>query len=181
MNIICYGDSNTFGYDPRSYFGGRYESHCRWVDILAVKTGWNVHNNGMNGRRIPSREVVFPKSTDLLVVMLGTNDLLQGNTVQMVLESMDCFLNCLNIDRNNILLVAPPPLQYGAWVSDQTLVDASVALGQVYQELAERQGIHFADSGRWNISISFDGVHFTEDGHKTFAEELKSFISHHII
>ena len=24
MNILCYGDSNTFGWDPRSFFGGRY-------------------------------------------------------------------------------------------------------------------------------------------------------------
>ena len=23
MNVICFGDSNTYGYDPRSYLGGR--------------------------------------------------------------------------------------------------------------------------------------------------------------
>ncbi len=33
MNIICFGDSNTYGYDPRGYFGGRYEADNRWVDI----------------------------------------------------------------------------------------------------------------------------------------------------
>ena len=36
MNVICFGDSNTYGYDPRGYFGGRYDADCRWVDILAT-------------------------------------------------------------------------------------------------------------------------------------------------
>ena len=39
MNIICFGDSNTYGYDPRSYLGGRYDAGSRWVDILAEETG----------------------------------------------------------------------------------------------------------------------------------------------
>ena len=50
MNIICFGDSNTYGYDPRSYLGGRYNPDSRWVDILAEKTGWTVCNMGQNGR-----------------------------------------------------------------------------------------------------------------------------------
>ena len=37
MNVICFGDSNTYGYDPRSYLGGRYDPDSRWVDILAEK------------------------------------------------------------------------------------------------------------------------------------------------
>ena len=39
MNVICFGNSNTYGYDPRSYLGGRYDVDSRWVDILAVETG----------------------------------------------------------------------------------------------------------------------------------------------
>lgn len=46
MNIICFGDSNTYGYDPRGYFGGRYDADCRWVDILAVETGWDDLQHG---------------------------------------------------------------------------------------------------------------------------------------
>lgn len=54
MNVICFGDSNTYGYDPRGYFGGRYGADCRWVDILAAETGWTISNMGQNGREIPS-------------------------------------------------------------------------------------------------------------------------------
>ena len=46
MNVIAFGDSNTYGYDPRGYFGGRYDADSRWVDILAAETGWIVCNMG---------------------------------------------------------------------------------------------------------------------------------------
>ena len=39
MNVICFGDSNTYGYDPRSYFGGRYVTGWRGVDSLVAKAG----------------------------------------------------------------------------------------------------------------------------------------------
>ena len=39
MKVICFGDSNTYGYDPRSYFGGQYPAQNRWVDLLAQKYG----------------------------------------------------------------------------------------------------------------------------------------------
>ena len=55
MNVICFGDSNTFGFNPCSYLGGRYSSETRWVNILAAKTGWTIQNQGLNGREIPAR------------------------------------------------------------------------------------------------------------------------------
>ena len=55
MNVLCYGDSNTYGYDPRGYFGGRYDAGSRWVDILAARTGWAVSNQGQNGKFLRRR------------------------------------------------------------------------------------------------------------------------------
>ena len=78
MNVICFGDSNTYGYDPRSWLGGRYDTDSRWVDILASETGWTVRNMGVNGREIPRTVPDLPSDTNLLIVMLGSNDLLQG-------------------------------------------------------------------------------------------------------
>ena len=60
MNVICFGDSNTYGYDPRSYLGDRYDADSRWVDILAAKTGWTVCNIwGRTVGRFPQRPLTF--------------------------------------------------------------------------------------------------------------------------
>ncbi|MDY3859279.1 MAG: lipase, partial [Candidatus Limivicinus sp.] len=54
----------------------------------------------------------------------------------------------------------------------QELIGQSVRLAEAYRALALRLGIGFADAGKWRISLCFDGVHFTEDGHRAFAGRL---------
>lgn len=172
MKVICFGDSNTYGYDPRSYFGGRYDADYRWVDILAAQTGWTISNMGQNGREIPSSAPSFLADTDLLIVMLGTNDLLQGRSPEQAAERLERFLSGISLYRKKLLLIAPPPVALGAWVPNQQLIDDSHTFAQLCQALAERMGVRFADAGTWNISLAYDGVHFTEQGHKAFAAGL---------
>ena len=177
MKLLCYGDSNTYGYDPRDFLGARYDSENRWVDILAANTGWEVINAGQNGREIPRRSfeletaqnLIRQHQPDLTIVMLGTNDLLQGADPETAAVRMEGFLRVLP---GPLLLVAPPPLQRGAWVTDEKLVERSRLLGCKYRELAEKLGIPFADAGKWGIAPIFDGVHFSEGGHHTFAAQL---------
>ena len=167
LKIICYGDSNTYGYDPRSFLGDRYPAESRWVDILAKKLGCTAVNAGMNGREIPRYPVKF-ESADLLIIMLGTNDLLQGNSPEAVRERMKKFLDSIDFDRSKILLITPPPMKLGAWVPDQTLVDASKSLNF--------HGLGVRCVGPWDLSLTFDGVHLTEEGHGKLAEYLYQVI-----
>ena len=172
MKVICFGDSNTYGYDPRGYLGGRYEADSRWVDILAAETGWTVYNMGQNGREIPETAPAFPSDIDLLIVMLGTNDLLQGRSPEQAAEELEHFLSGISLDRRKILLIAPPPMTRGAWVPGQQLMDTSHTFARLCQALAKQLGIRFADAGKWDILLAYDGVHFTEQGHKAFAAGL---------
>lgn len=181
MRIQCFGDSNTYGYDPRGYFGGRYGSGDRWVDLLAERTGWEVRNAGANGREIPRNPYALRLLTehapvDIFLVMLGTNDLLQGASAEEAAALMERFLRQLLPHCGNILLVAPPPMKRGAWVPADALVIESVRLGEQYGLLAQRLGISFADTHDWGIGLAFDGVHFTEDGHHTFAAKMELFL-----
>lgn len=168
MKILCFGDSNTYGYDPRGYFGGRYDNP--WPELLAENLHCTVINQGENGREIPARAVTFPTDTDLLIIMLGTNDLLQGATPEAVGYRMERFLESLPHEK--ILLIAPPTMKLGTWVTHQTLIDASKALSASYRSLAKRLAIRFFDTGKWNVPLAYDGVHLTEEGHRAFAERL---------
>ena len=104
--------------------------------------------------------------------MLGTNDLLQGRGPKQVIEKSERFLSGLPLDQSKILLIAPPPMTPGTWVPSPQLIDDSHTFAQLCQTLAEHLGIRFADAGKWDIPLAYDGVHFTEQGHRAFAAGL---------
>ena len=178
VRILCFGDSNTYGYDPRGFFGDRYGTEDRWVDLLAKQTGHECINAGANGRDIPRNPYALRLLTehapvDIFLVMLGTNDLLQGATAKESVTRMEAFLEPLLPYCTQILLVAPPPMKRGAWVSTDELVAESIHLAEESKLLAEKLNILFVDIRHWNIELTFDGVHFTEVGHHAFAENLR--------
>lgn len=173
MIILCFGDSNTWGFDPRGYWGGQYDHP--WPEILEQKLECTVINQGENGREIPVQPVTFPKNVELLIVMLGSNDLLQGLPPETVSIRMETFLQSLNVPK--ILLIAPPTMKLGTWVPNQKLIDNSIVLSKCYQSLTNRLGVQFVDAGQWNISLAFDGVHLTEEGHRIFAEGLYNYLN----
>ena len=177
MRILCFGDSNTYGYDPRGFFGDRYGAGDRWVDLLAKQTGHECINAGANGREIPRNPYVLRLLTehapvDIFLVMLGTNDLLQGASAKEAANRMEAFLHPLLLHCKQILLTAPPPMKRGAWVPTDELVTESIHLAEEYKLLAETLNIPFVDTREWNIELTFDGVHFTDVGHHAFAEKL---------
>ena len=181
MKMMCFGDSNTYGYDPRSYFGGRYPAQHRWVDLLAQKLGCTVINAGENGREIPWRAwelerfhnlLTTQKPLDRLLIMLGTNDILQGSSPEAVTARMERFLASIDLEPSKILLIAPPPMR----LPIQSLVEASKELPSAYEALSHRLGIGYANAGEWNIPLAFDGVHLTPEGHIAFAEGLSHYL-----
>ena len=183
--VLCFGDSNTYGYDPRSYLGDRYPETVRWTGILNGAPDWSILNRGENGRQIPHSSQALQAAETLvsrtpaegLVVMLGTNDLLMNPifTAEDAAGRMEALLRRLLQAASpdaRLLLVAPPPLRPGAWVGEERLLIQSARLGRCYQALARRLSVSFADAGDWGVSLTFDGVHFTPEGHRAFAEGI---------
>ena len=102
--LLCYGDSNTYGYDPRSYLGGRYPESVRWTALLNAG-GWKVINKGENGRSIPELDqeieaaasAIHHSKAETVLVMLGSNDLLQcpGLAAEVCGKRMERFLSAV--------------------------------------------------------------------------------------
>jgi len=178
---LCIGDSNTYGYDPRPFLGGRYPRGVRWTGLLE-RSGRQVFNCGENGLSIP-RQRELPAATalvrsflplDEVVVMLGSNDLLEGASPEEAEARMEPLLRCIrkNADGARLVLIAPPPMVPGTWVDGPALIERSQRLGAVYRRLAERLGVDFADAGEWGAALAFDGVHLLPEGHAAFAGGL---------
>ncbi len=94
--ILCYGDSNTWGYDPLTQT--RFDERTRWTRVLAAAlgSGYEIIEEGLNGRTTVwdhpvEGELASDKngrrhlgpylqthaSLDGVIVMLGTNDLMR--------------------------------------------------------------------------------------------------------
>ena len=184
--ILCLGDSNTYGFDPRSYIGSRYPETVRWTCLLQ-KDSREIINCGQNGLCIP-REYQYAiyrdairshLPLDLIIVMLGSNDLLEEEPVDEIALKMERFLCILqeSFPDTEILLISPPVMKIGSWVPSQEPIDASRELGKTYQALAEQLEIFHADADEWEVGLTYDGVHFTEDGHAAFAKGLENVLS----
>jgi lysophospholipase L1-like esterase len=93
--VLCFGDSNTWGFDPESILWPHPRRHAleaRWTGVLAreLGAGWRVIEEGQNGRLTVHEDPFYPsrngkpylvacleshKPVDVVTLMLGTNDL----------------------------------------------------------------------------------------------------------
>lgn len=195
--IIGYGDSNTYGYDPRTGGSGRYNKAARWTGIIEKQLGYTLENHGICGRCIPHtqeqisfareqiREWSVRDGSLEMWIMLGTNDLLQepAFTARDAALRMAYFLRQLmkepavSSQKIRLLLIAPPRMQHGSWVTEERIYEESAKIGCEYQKIADLVGIPMVDAGQWDIPVLFDGVHFSEEGHRNFAAGLIKTLS----
>jgi len=180
--LLCIGDSNTYGYDPRSLIGGRFPESVRWTGRLKA-SGYDVLNYGQNGACIPNRSdlvidlIKRNLPLDRVVIMLGSNDLLEGRSAEETAVRMEQLLWNLHLGTDvHILLVCPPPMKRGEWVETDQLVSESKQLGSLYRKAAQLRDTQFADAADWNIDLLFDGVHFSEEGHRAFAQGITAVL-----
>jgi lysophospholipase L1-like esterase len=195
--ILCYGDSNTWGYIPGS--GERFTADIRWTGQLQHILGndYEVIEEGLNSRTTaiddPTKEgkngltYLLPclqshSPIDTIVLMLGTNDLKQrfNRSPEEIGSSMNELLTLIRSDRwqeveqnrPTILLVCPP------------LVDESVAgvqakyagarekvekLQDIYHNLATQHDCTFLALADHVQPSRVDGYHLDAEAHAVVA------------
>jgi lysophospholipase L1-like esterase len=191
--VLCFGDSNTWGYNAETE--GRYPPDVRWVSVLAreLGDGYTVIPEGLNGRTtvwndpvegeykngksylVPCLESHYP--IDLVVILLGTNDLKHrfglsaydiasgaGTLVNMVMKSEFG----VGGHAPQVLLLAPPPTAVAGTRFADMLTGADTTsrdLGRFYQEVAAEYGCGFLDAGTVIVSSKIDGIHLDPSEH----------------
>jgi len=132
MKILCYGASNTWGYDPRD--GSRFGPEDRWPGVLQACLGEKVRvvEEGLSGRTICSYEAAGSPYNGLehletylrahpafavVILFLGTNDLFADRRVRVGELAGDVAAACRRIaaasPSTRILLIPPLPLEAG--------------------------------------------------------------------
>ena len=183
--ILCFGDSNTYGYDPRSFLGGRYEADSRWCDLLSEQLGCTVLNYGENGRALPRhtwehqvlQETLEANApVDLLILMLGTNDLLMDleELTATTAGRLETMLDSVQAHWPMLPILLLPPLPMG--VPLPGLNEKVCALGLRYAQIAADRSLLFCDTTPWHLPLAYDRVHLSPEGHQQLAEQLGIFL-----
>lgn len=199
FSILFYGDSNTWGYDPETSLRFPYEN--RWTTVCAklLGEGYNCIPEGMNGRTTAFDDPMkgarngltgldyalqAHKPLDLMVVMLGTNDL-KYTDADGVAEGMEKLIrNILSADERfplsspvftgperRILLVSPVLLGEHVGKRENDL-EESRRLAELYREIAERYSLHFMDADEYAEASEMDGVHLGREGHESLGRAM---------
>ena len=202
--IICFGDSNTWGYDPVT--GERYNEDTRWTMRMQkiLGDGYQVIEEGQNGRTIACEDpwewgnkkgmdYVLPmveshRPFDLLIIMLGSNDLKKkfnlpagdiAGSLKTMLMHLKSFLKYkCNIDPK-ILIVSPVWLgdeidnsRFSEFFDGENAVMNSKRLAYWYEEAAKLFECDFFDASTVACAGKTDALHIEAESHKKLAEAL---------
>ncbi len=202
VNILCFGDSNTFGSNPD---GGRHPREVRWPGRLQKLLGddYYVIEEGMGGRTTVHEDPFEPnrcgkqalpvalqshKPLDLVILSLGTNDckLFFGLTPALVAKGAEYLCGMIqSFDYGGyhppkILLVSP--IRMGTDLErcpfdsfDETSVERADQLSPWYEAVAKRQGCLFLDAAQV-AGPGSDQLHMDGDSHRRLAEALCKMI-----
>ncbi len=198
--VLCFGDSNTHGADPGG--GERFAPDVRWPGVMAglLAGEARVIEEGLNGRTTiwddpftegrNGRAYLLPclrshQPIDVLVLMLGTNDvkpMFHAEPFEVAL-GMQALVDIAQTSgcgpdgaSPRILVVAPPRLVETTAQSDlwgfRGRQAAGLALAPLYEAVAASRGTAFLDAGALVAGDPADGVHLSPESHGVLARAM---------
>ncbi len=203
--VLAYGDSLTWGYDPVQL--GRHDYADRWTSVLQKGLGHGVRviAEGLNGRttayednladcdrngaRVLPTVLETHKPLDLVIIMLGTNDMkpvVAGHAV----DAMSGIKRLVGLVRNHdwgfdfeapeILIVSPPPIcetanEFFAAMFKGAIPEAAM-LASLYRDLADEIGCGFFDAGSVAKTTPLDGIHLDAENTRAVGRGIESVV-----
>jgi len=196
--ILCYGDSNTWGYDPVTM--DRFDRDTRWTRVLgkSLGNGYDVIEEGLNGRTTvwddpiegykSGKDYLIPcleshKPLDLAVILLGTNDLKArfslsaydvAEGARVLVGIVQGSLAGIAGRSPQVLLLAPPPITTLSEYSEMFIgaEEKSKKFPRYFAQVAQEMGCAFLDTGTIIVSSPLDGIHFEASEHRKLGEAV---------
>jgi lysophospholipase L1-like esterase len=200
--VLCYGDSNTWGYVPAS--GDRFPEDVRWPGVLARKLGggFRVIEEGLNARTTvrddPVEEdkngknyfrpcVESHRPLDLVIVALGINDL-KARFFASASDVADGAGVLVSIAQRSgtapdggppaVLLVAPPPVGRLTELAQMFAGagEKSKEFARQYRRVAQKYGCELLDAGELVRPSDLDGIHLEAGEHRKLGEAVATLV-----
>ena len=209
-NILCFGDSNTWGFIPESITESHPRRHphdVRWTGVLAreLGEGFKVIEEGQNGRTtvhddpfalVRNAKAVLPaileshKPLDLVVLMLGTNDLKNvfgvspseiAVGVKVLAQTILTIDPGLSAKPPRLLLMCPPTVGPLSHLPDleAKLTDAqnrSQQLPKHYEAVAAALGCAYLNTQEIIAPSPVDGIHLDAAAHQKLGQAVAAKI-----
>ena len=206
VNILCYGDSNTYGYNPKN--GERYPMDVRWTGVLQrlLGDGYNIIEEGCNGRTTKHNygpvtwknglDYLRPclnshKPIDMVIMMLGSNDLKHffHETAESVAKSAGELVDlvcdfCQEHQgfKPKVVLVSPP--QIGEDVDKLPFKlefrrgahFESMNFSKYFKKEAKRRDCIYFDAAEHVVPSEADCLHLDPEAHEILAHEFARIV-----
>lgn len=200
--VLCFGDSNTHGQVPGGSPLDRYPPPLRWAGIMAKSLGsdWHVIEEGLSGRTTVHSDPIEGSHKngrtylrpclqshapiDLVIIMLGTNDLKARFSLppSEVAMGMGCLVHDIRElapgprgHDPEIMIVSPPPMldDIKEWEAIFSGAQAkSHRLAHEFEVMADSLEVHFFDAGSVCQCAPEDGFHIDAEAHRLLGEAL---------
>ena len=200
--ILCFGDSNTYGYIPT---GGRYDRHTRWPMHMAEILGpdYEVVEEGFNGRTCAYDDpaeggfksgvgylppcLMSHNPLDVVIIMLGTNDTKRrfgltpmtiGQCMMQLVKNAKLYGMDAQGNTPHIIITAPPRILDNLMDTRHgecfgpQAIEVSKGLAAEYLRISKLLRCDFFDAGPYAEVSALDAVHMTANGHIRLAEAM---------
>ena len=201
-SILCFGDSNTFGFVPVD--GSRYQITQRWSGILKkhFEDKFNVIEAGCNNRTCiadnPSGELftgykaIMPyleshnSDLALVIIALGVNDLQFAYNLSAlkVAEGLKKIISCIKQKtKANILVLIPDEIgknvlnSFFSQMFDESSIEKSKYLPDLLESAAKETGCYFLNLNKIAKTSEKDGLHYEPAEHEKIANLVCEKIS----
>ena len=201
-NILCFGDSNTWGYVPG--IGARYAPEVRWTGVLQHLLGsdYRVIEDGMNARTSVYEDMWSPwrrgrdslpvaliaqKPLDLLILSLGTNDLKFTDAAGAArgAEALVSLTRMVQARKESslvfpegvrVLLISPIRLHPGIddlpYSTLRGKYGESLRFSEAYAHTAQLCGVEFLDAAAVAEPSDADFVHMSAQSHQALGRAV---------
>lgn len=198
MNILCFGDSNTWGYRPDRK--GRFDENIRWTGLLQKKLGSDCHiieeglcgrttifqdelREGRRGLDLVGVTVEAHNPIDLMIIMLGTNDCKSryGASASVIAHGLDLVIKKARQNASqhfDLLVISPIHLGHGVGEPDfdsefdekSEVVSRNLAIE--YRKVALQNHAAFLNAADYALPSVTDREHLDEKGHTALADAI---------